>query len=87
MPGVFTSRVNETNWYVMGPASTGPAVELVFRQNQPLSGSRILSMKKRFSVEQVVSVLKQVGVGVPVVELNGKVGISCHAALKSRILS
>jgi hypothetical protein len=44
-------------------------------------------MKKRFSVEQVVSVLKQVEVGVPVVELNGKVGISCHAALKSRILS
>jgi len=33
-------------------------------------------MKKRFSVEQIVGVLKQAEVGVPVVELIRKVGIS-----------
>ena len=33
-------------------------------------------MKKKFSVEQIVSVLKQVEVGVPVAELIRKVGIS-----------
>jgi putative transposase len=33
-------------------------------------------MKKKFSVEQIVSVLKQAEVGVPVVELIRKVGIS-----------
>ena len=33
-------------------------------------------MKKKFSVEQIVSVLKQAEVGVPAVELIRKVGIS-----------
>jgi len=33
-------------------------------------------MKKRFSVEQIVGVLKQAEVGVPVAELIRKVGIS-----------
>lgn len=33
-------------------------------------------MKKKFSVEQIVSVLKQAEVGVPVAELIRKVGIS-----------
>ena len=33
-------------------------------------------MKKRFGVEQIVGVLKQAEVGVPVVELIRKVGIS-----------
>ena len=32
--------------------------------------------KKRFSVEQIVGVLKQAEVGVPVAELIGQVGIS-----------
>ena len=32
--------------------------------------------RKRFSVEQIVAVLKQAQVGVPVVELIGQVGIS-----------
>jgi putative transposase len=32
--------------------------------------------KRRFSVEQIVGVLKQAGVGVPVVELIRKAGIS-----------
>ena len=32
--------------------------------------------KKRFSVEQIVAVLKQAEVGVPVVELIRKVGVS-----------
>ena len=33
-------------------------------------------MKKKFSVEQIVSVLKQAEVGVPIAELFRKVGIS-----------
>jgi putative transposase len=35
-----------------------------------------LSMKKKFSVEQIVSVLKQAEVGVPIAELIRKVGIT-----------
>jgi putative transposase len=34
------------------------------------------AMKKKFSVEQIVSVLKQAEVGVPMAELIRKVGIS-----------
>jgi putative transposase len=33
-------------------------------------------MKKKFSAEQIVSVFKQAEVGVPIVELIRKVGIS-----------
>ena len=33
-------------------------------------------MKKKFSVEQIVSVLKQAGVGIPIAELIRKVGIT-----------
>jgi putative transposase len=36
----------------------------------------LLMKRKRFSVEQIVGVLKQAEVGVPVVELIRKVGIS-----------
>jgi putative transposase len=36
----------------------------------------LLMKRKRFSVEQIVGVLKQAEVGVPVVELLRKVGIS-----------
>jgi transposase-like protein len=39
-------------------------------------GEEILPMKKKFSVEQIVAVLKQAEVGVPVAELIRKVGIS-----------
>jgi putative transposase len=39
-------------------------------------GVRIFAMKKKFSVEQIVSVLKQAEVGVPVAELIRKVGIT-----------
>jgi putative transposase len=60
----------------MGPAGTDPFWELVFRQNQLLSGREDFAMKKKFSVEQIVSVLKQAEVGVPIVELIRKVGIS-----------
>jgi hypothetical protein len=43
---------------------------LVFGENPAWRGRRILLMKKkRFSVEQIVGVLKQAEVGVPVVEL------------------
>jgi putative transposase len=60
----------------MGPAKTEPNGALVFRQNRPLSGVEDFAMKKKFSVEQIVSVLKQAEVGVPVAELIRKVGIS-----------
>jgi putative transposase len=50
---------------------------LVFGENLSWRGRRILLMKKkRFSVEQIVGVLKQAEVGVPVVELIRKAGIS-----------
>jgi putative transposase len=50
---------------------------LVFGQDQRPVGRRNLPMKeKRFSVEQIAGVLKQVEVGVPVAELIRKVGIS-----------
>jgi putative transposase len=61
---------------LMGPAITDPNGALVFRQNQPLRGLEDLSMKKKFSVEQIVAVLKQAEVGVPIAELIRKVGIS-----------
>ena len=35
-----------------------------------------MSMKKKFSVEQIVSVLKQAEVGVPIAELIRKAGIT-----------
>jgi hypothetical protein len=36
-------------------------------------------MKKKFSVEQIVSVLKQAEVGVPIAELIRKVGITIRS--------
>jgi putative transposase len=41
-------------------------------------------MKKKFSVEQIVSVLKQSEVGVPVAELIRKVGISEQTFIAGR---
>ena len=35
-----------------------------------------LAMKRRFSVEQIVAVLKQAELGLPVAELTRKLGIS-----------
>jgi len=39
-------------------------------------------MKKKFSVEQTVSVLKQAEVGVPIAELIRKVGISYQTSYR-----
>jgi hypothetical protein len=44
----------------------------------------LLMKKKRFGVEQIVGVLKQAEVGVPVVELIRKVGISERREWPSR---
>jgi methylphosphotriester-DNA--protein-cysteine methyltransferase len=56
---------------------------LVFGENPAWRGRRILLMKKkRFSVEQIVGVLKQAQVGVPVVELIRKAGISEQTPLE-----
>jgi putative transposase len=58
---------------LIGPGIFEPDGMLVFGR----IGKEILPMKrKRFSVEQIVGVLKQAEVGVPVVELIRKVGIS-----------
>jgi len=59
-----------------GLAKTGPFGELVFRQKLSLNRVEDFAMKKKFSVEQIVSVLKQAEVGVPIAELIRKVGIT-----------
>jgi putative transposase len=46
------------------------------RQNLDLKRGRFAVKNKRFSVEQIVSVLKQAEVGVPIGELVRQVGIS-----------
>ena len=46
------------------------------RQNLDLGTGGFAVKKKRFSVEQIVGILKQAEVGVPVGELVRKVGIS-----------
>jgi putative transposase len=63
----------------MGPAITDPFLIVSISAKPALRGLEDLSMKKKFSVEQIVSVLKQSKqseVGVPVAELVRKVGIS-----------
>jgi len=47
-----------------------------FRQNQPRKEGGFAVKRKRFSVEQIVGVLKQAEVGVPVAELIRQVGIT-----------
>jgi|SRR5579872_371331 len=47
-----------------------------FRQNLARKGEEICREGKRFSVEQMVAVLKQAEVGVPVVEVCRQVGIT-----------
>ncbi len=47
-----------------------------FRQNLPPEERRFAKKRKRFSMEQIVAVLKQGEVGVPVAELTRRVGIS-----------
>jgi len=51
-------------------------VRVSFRQNLLLEEGRFAVKRKRFSVEQIVAVLKQAEVGVPVAELIRQVGIS-----------
>ena len=53
----------------MGMARIGPYCGLVFRQNQ-----KDFAMKKKFSVEQIVGVLKQAEVGVPIAEFDPEGG-------------
>jgi putative transposase len=47
-----------------------------FRQDLLPEKGRFAVKRKRFSVEQIVAVLKQAEVGVPVAELIRQVGIS-----------
>jgi putative transposase len=49
---------------------------LVFGHNRARQAEELAMKRKRFSVEQIVGVLKQAEVGVPVAELIRKVGIS-----------
>ena len=58
---------------MIGPGISDPDGVLVFGR----IGKEILLMKrKRFSVEQIVAVLKQAEVGVPVAQLIRQVGIT-----------
>jgi putative transposase len=61
---------------MMGLAKTGPKDGWYFGRNQPEKGRGNLPMKKKSSVEQIVGVLKQAEVGVPVAELIRKTGIT-----------
>jgi putative transposase len=47
-----------------------------FRQNQRIQEGGFAVKRKRYSVEQIVAILKQAEVGVPVAELIRQVGIS-----------
>jgi hypothetical protein len=49
---------------------------LVFRRIFPLTGGGSPMKRKRFSVEQIVAVLKQGELGMPVADLTRQVGIS-----------
>jgi putative transposase len=51
-------------------------LKVSFRQNLRGKERRLAVKRKRFSVEQIVGVLKQAEVGVPVGELIRQVGIS-----------
>jgi putative transposase len=54
----------------------GPLRRLVFRQTWALKGREFVVKKKRFSVEQIVAVLKQVELGMKVADATRQVGIS-----------
>jgi putative transposase len=51
-------------------------MKVSFRQNQPTKEGGFAVRRKRFSVEQIVAVLKQAELGVPVAELIRQVGIT-----------
>jgi putative transposase len=51
-------------------------VKVSFRQNLLPEKGRFAVKRKRFSVEQIVAVLKQAELGVPVAELIRQVGIT-----------
>jgi putative transposase len=61
---------------LIGPGIFEPVEMLVFRQNLACEGGGFAMKKKRFSVEQMIGVLKQAQVGVPVAEVIRKAGIS-----------
>jgi putative transposase len=61
---------------LIGPVISEPFAMLVFRQNLAWEGGGFAMKKKRFSVEQMIGVLKQAQVGVPVAEVIRKAGIS-----------
>ena len=59
-----------------GLAKTSPEGRLGFRHNEAIEMAWRTMPKKKFSIEQIVSVLKQAEVGVPIAELIRKVGIT-----------
>ena len=69
---------------LIGPVISEPDEMLVFRQKPDLRRGILLMKKKRFSVEQIVGVPKRAEVGVPVVELIRKAGISEHTFYRWR---
>jgi DNA invertase Pin-like site-specific DNA recombinase len=60
----------------MGSPFLEPFWERVFRQNRETREGGFAVKRKRFSVEQIVAVLKQAEMGIPVAELIRQLGIS-----------
>lgn len=71
-----SEEIKFSPFILKGLAKTGPNGRLVFWQDQLEEGRGILPMKKKLSIEQIVGVLKQAEVGVPVAELIRKTGIT-----------
>jgi len=74
-PTEFKSFCISTTNPVMCPAKSGPAGTLVFQQTFPRRRKFVMK-KKRFSVEQIVAILKQAELGMPVADVVRQVGIS-----------
>ena len=70
--------------FMIGPPISDTRMRVSFRQNLLPEEGRFAVKRKRFSVEQIVAVLKQAEVGVPVAELIRQVGISEQTLYRGR---
>src|SRR5689334_8669935 len=57
-------------------------IGLNFRQTKALSGREFVVKKKRFSVEQIVAVLKQIELGLSVADASRQMGVSEQAVYR-----
>jgi putative transposase len=71
------ARLRETPVDLICIGRIGPIGMLVFRQTGPvLRAQGVVVKRSRFSVEQIVAVLKQAELGMPVADVIRKIGIS-----------